>query len=108
MSECGELFAKLSRSSDTIDTLRRNGLAPPSDVARSAPVIAPVRWAEGAALAGGPAFEQPCPERRGLVERRGGAFLHFCIECGRWGAYGYGCTADKPGRWYCWLHRPDE
>jgi hypothetical protein len=35
-------------------------------------------------------------------------FLHFCTECGRWGAYGYGATGDNPGRWYCWLHRPDE
>jgi hypothetical protein len=42
------------------------------------------------------------------VERRGGAFLHFCFECGRWGAYGYGCTGDNSGRWYCREHRPDE
>jgi hypothetical protein len=75
----------------------------------SAPIIAPVRWA--AAAAGerpGPAFEVPCPERRGLVEKRGGAFLHFCRECGRWGAYGYGCSSDSPGRWYCREHRPNE
>ena len=33
--------------------------------------------------------------RRGRVERREGLFLHFCIDCGAWGAYGYGvpCAA---------------
>jgi hypothetical protein len=55
-----------------------------------------------------PPFEQPYPERRGLVERRGRLFLHFCVECGRWGSYGYGETGAKPGRWYCRMHRPDE
>jgi hypothetical protein len=54
----------------------------------------------------GPSFEEPCPERRGLVERRGAVLLHFCVECGRWGAYGYGATLSHPGRWYCRLHRP--
>jgi hypothetical protein len=108
MSEWGELFARLSRSSDTLDTLRHNAPEPAKEIPRAAPVIAPGRWVEGAAATGEPAFEQPCPERRGLVEHRGGAFVHFCVECGRWGAYGYGCTGDNLGRWYCWLHRPDE
>ena len=74
----------------------------------SAAVIAPRRWVEVVAGANESSFEMPCPERRGLVERRGRLSLHFCIECGRWGAYGYGATGDNPGRWYCWLHRPDE
>ena len=108
MSEWGELFATLSRGSDTLDTLRHNAPAPPEDAARPSPIIAPVRWAERAAVAGEPGFELPCPERRGLVERRGGAFLHFCVACGRWGAYGYDCAGDKSGRWYCREHRPDE
>ena len=74
-----------------------------------APIIAPVCWAAAAAdERPEPAFEMPCPERRGLVEKRGGAFLHFCRECGRWGAYGYGCSGDNPGRWYCREHRPNE
>jgi hypothetical protein len=34
--------------------------------------------------------------------------LHFCVECGRWGTFGYGCTGDNPGRWYCREHRPEE
>jgi hypothetical protein len=73
-------------------------------------VIAP---AELSGLAGQPQpkdeplFDRPWPERRGLVERRGGTLLHFCVECGAWGAYGYGCTGDDPGRWYCCEHRPD-
>jgi len=108
MSEWGELFATLSRGSDTLDTLRHNAPAPLEDAPRPAPIIAPVRWVEGAALAGEPDLEQPCPERRGLVERRDGAFLHFCFECGRWGAYGDGCTGDNSGRWYCSEHRPDK
>jgi hypothetical protein len=73
------------------------------------PIISPVRWAAPPTMAtGGPSFEEPCPERRGLVERRGAVFLHFCIECGRWGAYGYGASLGQDGRWYCRLHRPDE
>jgi|SRR6516165_10654342 hypothetical protein len=60
------------------------------------------------ALTTGIPFEMPCPERRGLVERQGGAFLHFCIQCGRWGAYGYRATGDRPGQWYCRLHRSAE
>ena len=75
----------------------------------TAEVVAPARWIAGAA--GNclePSFEMPCPARRGLVERRGGVFLHFCVECGRWGTYGYGATGAKPGLWYCRMHRPDE
>jgi len=71
--------------------------------------LAAERWAP--AVAGErpePAFEVPYPGRRGLVEKRGGAFLHFCRECGRWGAYGYGCSCDSRGRWYCREHRPNE
>jgi hypothetical protein len=72
------------------------------------PLIAPARWASGFASTNEIPFEMPCPERRGLVERRDGAFLHFCVECGRWGSYGYGCSSDSPGRWYCREHRPNE
>jgi len=71
----------------------------------TAEVIAPARWITGAA---GSSFEMPCSERRGLIERVHGVFLHFCVECGRWGTYGYGATGEKPGRWYCHLHRPYE
>jgi hypothetical protein len=68
---------------------------------RTANVLSPPNWFATA-------FNEPCPERRGHVERRGGLFLHFCRECGRWGAYGYDCVGGKPGRWYCGEHRPDE
>src|SRR6516165_10428715 len=54
-------------------------------------------------------FEQPCLTRRGRIEERpDGVFLHFCVECGRWGAFGYGASVreGRLGRWYCAEHRP--
>jgi hypothetical protein len=55
-----------------------------------------------------PGFEQPCAARRGRVEQSGGALLHFCVECGRFGPYGYDVRlrAVRLGRWYCREHRP--
>ena len=55
-----------------------------------------------------PPYDQPCPDRRGRNEREGVAHLHFCVICGAWGAFGYGVFADRPGRWYCFAHRPSE
>jgi hypothetical protein len=94
---------------DLIERLRQHKAEVIATLTAPAAVIAPARWA--AAAVGErpePSFDMPCPERRGLVERRGGAFLHFCRECGRWGAYGYGCSSNSPGRWYCREHRPNE
>jgi hypothetical protein len=54
-------------------------------------------------------FETLCNARRGQVdERPDGLFLHFCEECGAWGAFGYGVNlrTGKLGRWYCTAHRP--
>jgi hypothetical protein len=55
-----------------------------------------------------PGLEQPCAARRGRIAQSGAAFLHFCIECGRFGPYGYGVRlrAGQLGRWYCREHRP--
>jgi hypothetical protein len=56
-----------------------------------------------------PCLEKPCAARRGKVEEReDGVFLHFCNECGAWGAHGYGVNlrAGRVGRWYCAAHRP--
>jgi hypothetical protein len=53
-----------------------------------------------------PPYDQPCPDRRGRVKREGAAFLHFCVICGAWGAFGYDVFGDRPGRWYCFEHRP--
>ena len=53
-----------------------------------------------------PSFDQPCEARRGRVVREGGLFLHFCIDCGAWGAYGHGVLGTSIGRWYCGEHRP--
>lgn len=56
-----------------------------------------------------PDFEAPYEPRRGRVEERADkTFHHFCVECGAWGAFGYGVEArtGKLGRWYCAGHRP--
>ena len=56
-----------------------------------------------------PSLEMPCASRRGRVqELKGVAVLHFCAECGAWGAFGHGVNlrAGRPGRWYCAAHRP--
>jgi hypothetical protein len=59
---------------------------------------------------GEPGLEQPCAFRRGRVAQSGGALLHFCVECGRFGPYGYDVRlrAGRLGRWYCHDHRPQE
>jgi hypothetical protein len=60
---------------------------------------------------GEPGLEMPCASRRGHVqELLDGLFLHFCAECGAWGAFGYGVNmrAGQLGRWYCAAHRPQE
>jgi hypothetical protein len=69
-------------------------------------LLAPGIWFNRFGPPGEPPFDQPSPSRRGLVERRGAVFLHFCITCGAWGAFGYGTVGDRPGRWYCRHHRP--
>jgi putative DNA primase/helicase len=55
-----------------------------------------------------PDFSEPYPAHRGRVEEHDGVFLHFCAECGAWGAFGYGVSlrTGKLGRWYCAAHRP--
>jgi len=57
---------------------------------------------------GEPGLEQPCAARRGRVQELEGAFLHFCVECGRFAPYGYSARlrAGQLGRWYCREHRP--
>jgi len=57
---------------------------------------------------GEPGLEQPCAARRGRVQEKDGVFLHFCVECGRFGLFGYGVRlrAGQLGRWYCREHRP--
>jgi hypothetical protein len=58
---------------------------------------------------GEPGLRHPCATRRGrLEELPDGSLLHFCTECGAWGAFGYGINmrAGRPGRWFCAAHRP--
>jgi hypothetical protein len=57
---------------------------------------------------GEPGDQEPCAARRGRVQEKNGVFLHFCVECGRSGPFGYGVRlrAGQLGRWYCREHRP--
>jgi hypothetical protein len=57
---------------------------------------------------GEPGLEQECDARRGRVQEVDGAFLHFCVQCGRFAAFGYGVRlrVGRLGRWYCGEHRP--
>jgi hypothetical protein len=68
-----------------------------------APLFAPMSPADGE-----PSFGKPYATRCGRVEERDGLVLHFCVECGAWGAFGYGVKlrAGELGRWYCAAHRP--
>ena len=72
--------------------------------------LAPVPWSDRIARVaeGEPGLEMPCAARRGRTQEVKGAFLHFCVECGAFGAFGYGVSlrAGRLGRWYCAEHRP--
>jgi hypothetical protein len=76
----------------------------------SAEVLAPSSWFARFAqpTEDEPNFDVPCSARRGRIEERDGLFLHFCFDCGAWGAYGYGINlrSGRLGRWYCAVHRP--
>jgi hypothetical protein len=88
------------------DRLRaeKGGAAPEAEL------VAPSAWFQRIAspAIGEPSLDEPCAERRGRVEERDGQFLHFCVTCGAWGAFGYGVSlrAGRLGRWYCAAHRP--
>jgi hypothetical protein len=61
------------------------------------------------AVQGEPSIQVPCASRRGRVQRLEDAMvLHFCVECGAWGAFGYNVNLrlGRPGQWYCAAHRP--
>jgi hypothetical protein len=51
---------------------------------------------------GEPAYDQPCPTRRGVIRYPEGRFEHFCAVCGTWG---FDVATGKAGRWYCFRHR---
>jgi hypothetical protein len=91
---------------DQNDGTPRKSEAPPPEPK----LIAPASWFERCVppAPGEPPHDQPCPSRRGRIERQGGAFLHFCVVCGAWGAFGYGAVGDQLGRWYCREHRPKD
>jgi hypothetical protein len=41
---------------------------------------------------GDPGLKMPCAARRGRTQEVEGAFLHFCVECGAFEAFGYGVS----------------
>ena len=45
-----------------------------------------------------------------LSFERVGPFIHPCVVCGNWGAYGYGVhlREGRVGTWYCAEHRPEQ
>jgi hypothetical protein len=73
-------------------------------------LLAPSPWFERAipTTGGEPGLEQPCVARRGRVQKLERGFLHFCIECGRFGAFGFGVSirSGRLGHWFCEEHRP--
>jgi hypothetical protein len=44
------------------------------------------------------------------MEKHRDVFLHFCVDCGRFGSYGYGIhlRSGQLGRWYCREHPPQD
>jgi hypothetical protein len=86
-------------------------LAALADTAHDAEVPSLAPWFDRviSPAEGEPGLEMPCASRRMRVEvRPDGLLLHFCAECGAWGAFGYGVNlcAGRLGRWYCAAHRP--
>jgi hypothetical protein len=63
-----------------------------------------IPWGDGE-----PNLEMPCSSRRGRVQSLDGMILHFCVQCGAYGPFGYGVNlrSRRLGRWYCSKHRPE-
>jgi hypothetical protein len=56
-----------------------------------------------------PSASNGIPEdRRGFVGYVDGRFVHYCPECGEWGAHGIGVFLRRGqlGVWYCAEHKP--
>jgi hypothetical protein len=86
-------------------------LAALAKVAHDAELLSPAPWFKRVVspVKGEPGFESACATRRGRIEKLpDGLLLHFCAECGAWGAFGYGVNLrmGRLGRWYCAKHRP--
>jgi hypothetical protein len=73
-------------------------------------VLPPSPWFERTVPAadGEPRLDESCISRRGRVHELDRAVLHFCIECGAYGAFGYGVNprSERFGNWFCAAHRP--
>jgi hypothetical protein len=96
---------------DLLSRHKAEVLAVLAATARKNRLLAPTPLSDrGEQPADEPGHEHPCAPRRGRLQELNGVFLHFCVECGRFGAYGYGVRlrAGRFGRWYCHEHRPDQ
>ena len=50
-------------------------------------------------------------DRRGFVGfDEAGRFVHYCLECGAWGSFGFGFFPRRGqlGTWYCGAHKPKD
>jgi hypothetical protein len=101
------------RSEPVVKLLAENKaevLAALANAAHKPELLAPSPWFKRVMpmVEGEPGLELPCAARRGRAQELEGVFLHFCGECGAFGAFGYGVTlhAGRRGRWYCANHRP--
>jgi hypothetical protein len=86
-------------------------LAALANTAHEAELLAPAPWFNRVIpqAESEPGLSIPYTSRRGRVQKLEEAIvLHFCAECGAWGAFGYGVNwrAGRQGRWYCAAHRP--
>jgi hypothetical protein len=78
---------------------------------QDAALLSPTPWFKHVIppVAGEPSIQMACASWRGRVQKlKDTVVLHFCIEYGAWGSFGYGVNlrAGRPGRWYCAAHRP--
>jgi hypothetical protein len=96
-------LATLAAGAPEIEDPRRRPKAPAKP--EQPTVLAPRQWYEKDSAADEPPYDKPCPARCGVIRYPRGRFEHFCAVCGAWGAYGYGVTGEKPGRWFCFHHR---
>jgi hypothetical protein len=87
-------------------------LAALSNTTHDAELLSPAPWFNRAIppAEGEPGIEMPFAARRGRLQELEGVLLHFCAECGAWGAYGSGVNlrTGRLGTWCCATHRPPE
>lgn len=95
----GLLNAKASASAFQKPVVPPHAAPPPSSRTQAAPAPPPQRSPDN----------EPAPARAGLVRcEPGEPFVHYCMTCGAWGAFGIGVDilSGRTGRWFCRDHKP--